>query len=127
MSRSTQSYPVTLAEPSSIPSVTDLITSDSAQSRVIVTERPPQLPVFSMATVTTQSEQVKTMRQPYSLITTPSVSWTGQRPPLSCCSRQIVTPAVTFGRDSTSTQSTLVSSSDQGASCFQPFESWDVC
>ena len=74
MSHSTQSYPVTLAEPSSVHSATDLITSDSAQSRVIVTEsavRPLQLPVFSMATVTTQSEQVMAMRQPYSLITTP--------------------------------------------------------
>ena len=130
MSRSTQSYPVTLAEPSSIHSATDLITSDSIQSRVIVTEstvRPLQLPVFSMATVTTQSEQVMAMRQPYSLITSPSVSWTGQRPPLSCSSRQIVTPGVIFGRDmpvldrvSASTQSALVSSSDQGVVASSP-------
>ena len=96
ISHSTQSYQVALAGLSSIPSVTDLI-SDSTQSHVITNSAvsPLQLPVFSMATVVTQSERVLEMGKPYSLTTipiaTPSVSWTGQRPlPLSCSSRQIV-------------------------------------
>ena len=57
MSHSTQSYQVALAGLSSIPSVTNLI-SDSAQSHVITNSAvsPLQLPVFSMATVATQSE-----------------------------------------------------------------------
>ena len=87
MSHSTQSYPATLSGLSSVPSVTDLIMSESGQSRVMVTQsgvNPLQLPVFSMAIVTTQSEQRMPTRQLYSLITAPSVSWTGQRPPLSC-------------------------------------------
>ena len=57
-------HAVTLGGLSSIPNVTDLI-SDSAQSHVIVTNSPVssmQSPVFSMATVTTQSERVLGMR-----------------------------------------------------------------
>ena len=130
MSHSTHSYPVMLSGFNSVPSVTDLMTSDSPQSPAIVTQsvvNSLQLPVFSMATVTTQSEQVMPTRQSYSLITAPSVSWTGQRPPFSCGARQIVTPGHTFGRDlnthdrvSASTQSALLSSSDQGAVASSP-------
>ena len=130
MSHSTQSYPVMLSGFNSVPSVTDLMTSNSPQSPAIVTQsaiNSLQLPVFSMATVTTQSEQVMPTRQSYSLITAPSVSWTGQRPPLSCGARQIVTPGHTFGRDlnthdrvSASTRSALLSSSDQGAVASSP-------
>ena len=130
MSHSTQSYPVMLSGFNSVPSVTDLMTSDSPQSPAIVTQSAVnslQLPVFSMATVTIQSEQVMPTRQSYSLITAPSVSWTGQRPPFSCGARQIVTPGHTFGRDlnthdrvSASTQSALLSSSDQGAVASSP-------
>ena len=72
MSHSTQSYPVTLLGLSSVPSVTDLITSESAQSRVMVTQSAVnslQLPVFSTANVTTQSEQRMPTRQSYYLIT----------------------------------------------------------
>ena len=97
---------------------------------MIVTQsavNPLQLPVFSMANVTTQSEQRMPTRQSYSLITAPSVSWTGQRPPLSCSASQIVTSGHTFGRDlnirdrvSVTTQSAFVSSSDQGAVASSP-------
>ena len=130
MSHSTQSYPVTLSELSSVPSVTDLIMSESAQSCVMVTQSAVnslQLPVFSMANVTTQSEQRMPIRQSYFLVTAPSVSWTGQRPPLSCSASQIVTSGNTFGRDlniydrvSVNTQSAFVSSSDQGVVASSP-------
>ena len=60
---------------------------------------PLQLPVFSMANVTTQSEQMMPTRQSYSLITAPSISWAGQRPPHSYNASQIVTSGHTFGRD----------------------------
>ena len=56
MSHSTESYPITLA---GLSSVTHLI-SDSAQSHVIVTNsavNPLQLPMFTLVTVTTESEQ----------------------------------------------------------------------
>ena len=55
MSHSTQSYPVTLLGLSSVPSVTDLIMYESAQSRVMVTQSAVnslQLPAFSTANVT---------------------------------------------------------------------------
>ena len=122
MSHSTQSYPVTLLGLSSVPSVTDLIMSESAQSRMMVTQSAVnslQLPVFTTANVTTQSEQRMPTRQSYYLITEPSVPLTGQRPPLSCSASQIVTSGNTFGRDlnihdrvSVNTQSPFVSSSD---------------
>ena len=107
ISHSTQSYPVTLSELSSVPSVTDLIMSESAQSRMMVTQSAVnslQLPVFSMVNVTTQSEQRMPTGQSYSLITAPSVSWTGQRPPLSYSASQVVTSGHTCGRDLTMTE-----------------------
>ena len=130
MSHSTQSYPVTLLGLSSVPSVTDLIMSESPQSHVMVTQSTVnslQLPVFSTANVTTQSEQRMPTRQSYYLITEPSVPLTGQRPPLSCSASQIVTSGNTFGRDlnihdrvSVNTQSSFVSNSDQGAAASSP-------
>ena len=80
MSHSTQSYPITLSGLSSVPSVIDLVMSESAQSRAMVTQsavNPLQLPVFSNANVTTQSEQRMPTKQSYSLIIALSVSWTG--------------------------------------------------
>ena len=130
MSHSTQSYPVSLSGLNSVPSVTDLITPNSAQYSSVVTQsavNPLQLPVFPMTIVTTQNERVMPTRQSYFLITAPSVSWAGQRPPLSCGAMQTVTSGDTFGRDlnvhdivSVSTQSALVSSSDQGAVASSP-------
>jgi len=52
----------------------------------------PQLPPFSLTTLTTQNEQLMPNRQLYSLLTEPSVSWTGQRPHISVGARHSKTP-----------------------------------
>ena len=88
----TQPYSVTMSGVSNIPNVTYLIMSDPAQSHLIVTRSaatPFQLPLFPVVTLTSQSRQVMPL---YSLVTEPSVSWTGLRPGLSTGARQTMRP-----------------------------------
>lgn len=76
-----------------------------------------------MVPLTTLNEQLLPERRAYSLIAEPSVSWTGQRLPLSTGVRQRVTPGQMcrdsyvniYNRVNIGTQSLCVVSSDQGA------------
>ena len=87
-----------------------------------------QLPSFSTVTSTTWSLPVMSMREPYSMVTEPSVLWTGQRLPVFTGLGQRVTSGQTSrenylnvpDRINVSAQSLPVTSSNQGAIVSSP-------
>ena len=90
ISASQSTVPSMVSGPSSLRSMADQAMSLSAQPHTVVSPLSvtlPQLPPFSLTTLTTQNEQLMPNRQLYSLLTEPSVSWTGQRPHISVGAR----------------------------------------
>ena len=82
-----QPFSVRISGLSSVPTVTHLIMSNLAQPHTA----PLRFPLFSTAALLTQGGQEMTTRPLYSLVTEPSVSWAGQRPPLSTRVRHTMT------------------------------------
>ena len=67
-----QSFLVTILELSNVPSVTNLTMSDPGQPHTASL----YFPLFSSAALPTQGGQEKPIRQLYSLVTEPFLSWT---------------------------------------------------
>ena len=130
----TRPYPVTATLGcDSICGMTDVMTSTNlTQHSVMITQSTGlsshQLPSFSTVTSTTWSLPVMSMREPYSMVTEPSVLWTGQGLPVFAGLGQRVTSRQTSrenylnvpGRINVSAQSLPVTSSNQGAIVSSP-------